>query len=122
MLRGMYGAAAGMIAQQQRQEMLTNNLANVQTAGFKADQATIRSFPNMMLKAMNTGEGPVKQNPTIGSIATGVYMQEQVPNFKQGDLNQTGNPTDLALRRIRAKVGLDAEKWRSSNTRCGKGL
>ncbi len=93
----MYGAAAGMIAQQQRQEMLTNNLANVQTAGFKADQATIRSFPNMMLKAMNTGEGPVKQNPTIGSIATGVYMQEQVPNFKQGDLNQTGNPTDLAL-------------------------
>ena len=38
MLRGMYGAAAGMIAQQQRQEMLTNNLANVQTAGFKAEE------------------------------------------------------------------------------------
>nr|WP_308417932.1 flagellar basal body protein [Halalkalibacter okhensis] len=54
MLRGMYGAAAGMIAQQQRQEMLTNNLANANTPGFKADQASLRAFPNMLVKAMNT--------------------------------------------------------------------
>ncbi|KGA97068.1 flagellar basal body rod protein subunit C [Alkalihalobacillus alcalophilus ATCC 27647 = CGMCC 1.3604] len=97
MLRGMYGAAAGMLAQQQRQEMLTNNLANVQTPGYKADQATIRAFPSMMLAAMNTSSGPMNQNKVIGELATGVYVQEHVPNFKQGDLNQTGNTTDLAL-------------------------
>jgi flagellar basal-body rod protein FlgG len=92
MLRGMYGAAAGMIAQQQRQEMLTNNLANANTPGFKAEQASLRSFPNMLIKAMNENGVSI-----IGELATGVYLQERMPNFRQGDLMETGNNTDIAL-------------------------
>jgi len=97
MLRGFYGAAAGMIAQQQRQTMLTNNLANANTPGFKADQASLRSFPNMLIKAMNTEAGPNGQAPTIGHLTTGVYLQERMPNFRQGDLMETGNNTDISL-------------------------
>ena len=78
MLRGMYGAAAGMIAQQQRQEMLTNNLANVQTAGFKADQATIRSFPNMMLKAMRMREERRVSERSVRKLGRGVRWCERV--------------------------------------------
>ncbi|MCL7747946.1 flagellar hook-basal body protein [Halalkalibacter alkaliphilus] len=96
MLRGMYGAAAGMIAQQQRQEMLTNNLANANTPGFKADQASLRAFPNMLIKAMNT-QGTPGPAQTIGELTTGVYLQERMPNFRQGDLMETGNNTDIAL-------------------------
>ncbi|GAF65045.1 flagellar basal-body rod protein FlgF [Bacillus sp. TS-2] len=97
MLRGLYGAAAGMVAQQQRQEMLTNNLANVQTPGFKADRSTIRSFPNMLMAAMNVNSGPINQHQILGELSTGVYLQEQVPNFRQGDLEETGLFTDVAL-------------------------
>ncbi|MFC0561048.1 flagellar hook-basal body protein [Halalkalibacter alkalisediminis] len=97
MLRGMYGAAAGMIAQQQRQEMLTNNLANANTPGFKADQASLRAFPNMLIKAMGTTSMPNGQAPTIGELTTGVYLQERMPNFRQGDLMETSNNTDIAL-------------------------
>ncbi|ARK32727.1 flagellar hook-basal body protein [Halalkalibacter krulwichiae] len=97
MLRGMYGAAAGMIAQQQRQEMLTNNLANANTPGFKADQASLRSFPNMLIAAMNTNRAPKGQVQVVGELVTGVYLQERMPNFRQGDLMETGNNTDIAL-------------------------
>ncbi|WP_088104367.1 flagellar hook-basal body protein [Halalkalibacter urbisdiaboli] len=98
MLRGMYGAAAGMIAQQQRQEMLTNNLANANTPGYKADQAALRAFPNMLLKAMGTADAvPGRGGSYIGELTTGVYLQERMPNFRQGDLQETGNSTDIAL-------------------------
>ncbi|ERN51898.1 flagellar hook-basal body protein [Alkalihalophilus marmarensis] len=97
MLRGLYGAAAGMIAQQQRQEMLTNNLANANTPGYKADQASLRAFPNMLIKAMDTQGPKGAQAPIIGELATGVYLQERMPNFRQGDINETGNSTDIAL-------------------------
>lgn len=97
MLRGLWGAAAGMITQQQRQEMLTNNLANVNTPGYKADQAAIRAFPNMLIAAMNTGNVPKGVAPVIGELTTGVYLQERMPNFRQGDLVETQNNTDVAL-------------------------
>lgn len=97
MLRGLYGSAAGMIAQQQRQEMLTNNLANANTPGFKADQAALRSFPNMLIQSMNTQGIPRSRAPIVGELTTGVYLQEKIPNFVQGDIHETGNATDLAL-------------------------
>ncbi len=97
MLRGMYGAAAGMISQQQRQEMLTNNLANANTPGFKADQASLRTFPNLLIQALGTQDVPPGTTKQLGPLATAVYLQEQMPNFRQGDLTETGNPTDVAL-------------------------
>ncbi|WP_209121799.1 flagellar hook-basal body protein [Alkalihalobacillus sp. BA299] len=96
MLRGIYGSAAAMLAQQQRQEMLTNNLANANTPGFKADQASLRSFPNMLIQAVNTSNMKTGSD-IVGSLATGAYLQERTPNFLQGDLQQTDNNTDLAL-------------------------
>ncbi|MGO4890228.1 flagellar hook-basal body protein [Anaerobacillus sp. MEB173] len=96
MLRGLYTSAAGMISQQRRQEMLTNNLANANTPGFKADQTTLRSFPNMLINEMSNAKKLPGSNP-IGSLSTGVYMQEAIPKFLQGDMQETGNRTDIAL-------------------------
>lgn len=104
-LRGFYTAASGMIAQQRQQELLSNNIANINTPGYKTDQATIRAFPELLLQQAGTTKNiPTTQGGlnipgqrTIGSINTGVYVQEAVPNFNQGDVRETGITTDLAL-------------------------
>ncbi|QKS72741.1 flagellar hook-basal body protein [Paenalkalicoccus suaedae] len=95
MLRGLYTAGAGMIAQQRRQEMLTNNMANINTPGYKADQATLRTFPNMLVEAMGTDQRFGRER--VGELTTGVYLQERLPDFRQGGLLETTNPTDVAL-------------------------
>ncbi|GGA64500.1 flagellar hook-basal body protein [Ornithinibacillus halotolerans] len=100
MLRGFYTAASGMISMQRQQEALANNIANANTPGYKADQATIRAFPEMLLYQMGPGSTPAKGLSTaneIGSINTGVYVQEYVPNYIQGALKETGVLTDVAL-------------------------
>ncbi|MCA1032066.1 flagellar hook-basal body protein [Bacillus timonensis] len=102
MLRGFYSAASGMYAQQRRTEMLTNNIANANTPGFKADQSSLRAFPEMLLQRM---EATSTQNPRkgfltttqIGSMNSGVYLQEATSLFKQGGIRETGVKTDLAL-------------------------
>ncbi len=102
MLRGFYNAASGMITQQRQQDALSNNLANMNTPGYKADQAMIQSFPEMLLSEMNTKQVgksgtkiPFQQQ--IGPLSTGVYVQEMVPQFSQGDIRETGKDTDVAL-------------------------
>jgi len=103
LLRGFYTAASGMVAQQRRQEMISNNLANVNTPGYKADQATLRSFPELLIRQMGSKTIPTTNqlklpvNRPIGSLHTGVYAQESIPNFAQGPIRETGLFTDLAL-------------------------
>lgn len=103
MLRGFYTAAAGMIAQQRKTDLLTNNMANSNTPGFKADQSSLRAFPELLLQRMGKQTVPVDNSFTIpssslvGAVNTGVYMQEVLPKFLQGDLQETQNNTDLAL-------------------------
>src|SRR5690606_32326010 len=92
-----------MLTQQRRTEMLTNNMANTNTPGFKADQAVLRAFPEMLLQRIEKKTIPAENNihtlasNEIGSINTGVYIQEVVPLFQQGDIKETGLKTDLAL-------------------------
>ncbi|WP_075983154.1 flagellar hook-basal body protein [Bacillus massilinigeriensis] len=103
MFRGFYTVASGMLAQQRKTEMLTNNMSNANTPGYKADQSSMRSFPAMLLNRMDQKTVPTEDSfslPTtnrVGYLNTGVYMQEAMPKFIQGDLRDTGLSTDLAL-------------------------
>lgn len=102
MLRGFYSAASGMITQQRQQDALSNNIANVNTPGYKGDQVAIQSFPEMLIQEMNGKQiGPANKNipfqQEVGSLSTGTYVQEMIPHFSQGDLRETGLDTDLAL-------------------------
>ncbi|WP_144696989.1 flagellar hook-basal body protein [Fictibacillus phosphorivorans] len=111
MLRGFYNAAAGMLAQQRKQEILTNNMANANTPGYKADNASLRTFPTMLLQHMGETENGKKlpNNYPIGpaALSTGVYVQETTPNFLQGDMRETGIKTDMAL--LQGQVPVDPE-------------
>ncbi|WP_438315053.1 flagellar hook-basal body protein [Sporosarcina sp. FA9] len=113
MFRGFNAVASGMIAQQRKTEMLTNNMANVNTPGFKAEQAVIRSFPQMYLSSVNNVHIPttdgfnIKGMSNVGGISTGVYMQETLPLFEQGQIRETELTTDIAL--IDGLLPTDAE-------------
>lgn len=104
MFRGVYSATSGMIASQRRQEMLTNNLANANTPGFKADQTVLRAFPDLLIQRIREEQGMnVKGMPSLpghtqlGSLHSGVYAQEGIPLFTQGDIQHTGRNIDLAI-------------------------
>lgn len=94
MLRGLYTATAGMITEQRRHDTVTNNIANINTPGYKSVAPVTRSFPEMLISFINGGEVP-KQ--TIGAIHSGVMVEENLPIFTQGDLVETGIAGDLAL-------------------------
>lgn len=103
MLRGFYTVASGMIAQQRKQETLSNNIANAQTPGFKQDTASLRAFPELLIQSKGSKTLPVERNfhiplqSRIGAINSGVYVQEATSDFSQGSLQETGVSTDMAL-------------------------
>lgn len=103
MFKGFYTVATGMLAQQRRTELLSNNLANANTPGFKADQSSIRSFPDMLLSSVGKTNASASQQAgsqymsQVGVLNTGVYMQETIPNYVQGQIYSTDFTTDMAL-------------------------
>jgi len=103
LFKGFYTVVTGMIAQQRRTELLTNNLSNANTPGFKADQSTIRSFPDMLMSSVGKTNTPANQQAgsqymsQVGALNTGIYMQETLPNYIQGQIYSTDFTTDMAL-------------------------
>lgn len=118
MFRGFYTVASGMIAQQRRTEMLTNNISNVNTPGFKAERSTIRSFPEMFMSSVQGNHIPTEKglnNRWVmphGPISTGVYMQEAIPSFMQGQLQETELTTDIGL--VDGELPVDEETGRQA--------
>lgn len=94
MLRGLYSATSGMMAQQIATENLADNLANVSTIGFKRRSTLYDSFPDMMLQRMAKGQEKASE---IGKYSPGVQVRATRVDFSQGSLRQTGNPLDIAL-------------------------
>lgn len=94
-----------MLALQRRQETLANNIANINTPGFKEDEGVLRAFPEQLIARIRDKEGisvngypdPTGQPAMIGRLHTGVYMSEALANFRQGDIQQSDNPYDAAL-------------------------
>lgn len=95
MLRGLYTAASGMIAEQRRHDTVTQNIANLNTPGYKSVNTVAHSFPEMLISLM--GDKQSGATSRIGKLVTGVFAEESLPAFTQGDLKETGNGTDFAL-------------------------
>lgn len=94
MLRGLYTAASGMLAQQRRHDAVTNNIANLNTPGFKGANAVNRSFPDMLISALG---GADPQHGNLGKVTLGVFAEENLLQMNQGDLQETYRAQDLAL-------------------------
>ncbi|WP_135551999.1 flagellar hook-basal body protein [Paenibacillus cymbidii] len=96
MLRGLYTSAAGMISQQRKHDTITNNISNLNTPGFKQGNAVSRSFPEMLISLVGKDEGQTEVRQ-IGRLNTGVFAEEDLSIYVQGDLSETKNPLDMAI-------------------------
>ena len=108
MWRGLYTATAGMIQETQRTDTIANNLANVNTSGFKRDVAISEEFEPMLIRRINDydrrndvtsfkrfhlGENA----PVVGTLGLGSEIAEIATDHAQGMFETTGNPYDLAI-------------------------
>ena len=91
---GMYMSASGLLTSKYRQDVLTNNLANINTTGFKAHVPTVRFRQSATLE---DGLNPTQSNPLLESLGGGVSLGRTRIDFSQGSLQQSGNPLDLAI-------------------------
>ena len=92
MIRGLYTAATSMQVQMNKMDVITNNMSNSDTIGFKKDTMVQDSFSNELAKRIEK-IGDTK----IGTMSVGVGTAKVVTNFTQGNLKSTGGTLDLAL-------------------------
>ncbi len=103
MIRGWYIGSSGMNAQQNRLDAISNNLANVDTTGYKKDTAVSKNFPELLIRRMGddgvykTSVGSFDAAPIIGKVGLGVETNELYTDFSQGSYKETSSRTDIAL-------------------------
>lgn len=97
MVKGLYTAYTGMINQEHRMDVLTNNLANADTNGFKKEGATSQSFGDVLAYKIKDASEGAHLARRIGTNNPGVKIGENYTDFSQGPLKVTDNTFDLAL-------------------------
>ncbi len=93
MNRGLYTVTSGALAAQARLEAVAQNLANVGTAGYKAERLVFRVRP--LDETAAAGPGPL--DPVLGRTAAQVAEVATVRDFSQGPVRASGNPLDVAI-------------------------
>ncbi len=97
MIKGLYTAATGMNVQSKKMDVISNDLANVNTTGYKKDTTVITSFQETLMKRINDMQHNQPNNGRIGSMSLGAKVAEVYTQFTQGSVRNTGEITDLAI-------------------------
>ena len=96
MMRSLWTAASGMRAQQTNVDTISNNLANVNTTGYKKETAEFKSLLYQTIQAKTTSaNGDIK--PVGAQVGLGVKNSTITSIFKQGNITQTEVDTDFAI-------------------------
>lgn len=96
MVRSLYTAYTGMANEQKRLDIISNNLANVSTAGYKEESVANQAFDQLLTIKIRDVSEAYHQRP-VGSMSLGVQIGEVYTDYKQGSVRETGNTYDLAL-------------------------
>lgn len=97
MMRSMWIAATGMGSQQFNLDVISNNLANVNTVGYKKSRADFEELLYQEMRLPGAASSPETQIPTGLHVGLGVRLAATQKIFTEGNLEQTGNPLDLAV-------------------------
>ena len=97
MIRALYSAASGMEAQQLNIDNIANNLANANTAGYKARRAQFQDLLYQNLVTPGTSSGQATVVPTGLQLGLGTRASSNEIIFQQGNLLQTGNQLDISI-------------------------
>ncbi len=110
MVKGLYTAYTGMIEEMRRMDVMTNNLANADTTGFKKEGTVNQSFDEQLALRIKDSADivPAKR---LGDVSLGVKVGETYRDYSQGSFYVTDNPYDVAL----DGEGFFAIEFRSKN-------
>ncbi|HTS18866.1 MAG TPA: flagellar basal-body rod protein FlgG [Verrucomicrobiae bacterium] len=97
MLRALYSAASGMAAQQDNLDIISNNLANVNTTGFKSSKIEFQDLLYETQRQAGTDQGSGDQLPTGIQVGHGAQVVATEKVFTQGELSSTGEQLDVAI-------------------------
>ena len=97
MSQALWIAKTGLDAQQTRMAVISNNLANTNTTGFKRDRASFEDLLYQTVRQPGGASSEQTQLPSGLSTGTGVRVAATAKQFQQGNLSQTGNALDVAI-------------------------
>jgi flagellar basal-body rod protein FlgG len=97
MNQALWIAKTGLDAQQTRMEVVSNNIANVSTTGFKRERAVFEDLLYQNISQVGASSTQDTQLPSGFSIGTGVRVVATEKLHSQGNLTNTGNPLDMAV-------------------------
>ncbi len=102
MIKGLYTAASSMLASMRRQEVVSNNLANANTVGFRGDETEMKAFPLLFLQRLSDTNrqenGDLMPSNLVGGVNTGLMVDQVTTNFREGSIRETKNALDMAIR------------------------
>ncbi|MDZ4349163.1 MAG: flagellar basal-body rod protein FlgG [Xanthomonadaceae bacterium] len=97
MNKALWVAKTGLEAQQTRMSVISNNLANVNTTGFKRSRASFEDLLYQNERQPGAASSQQTQLPTGLMVGTGVRVVSTDKSFQQGNVLQTGNALDVAV-------------------------
>lgn len=97
MMRSLWTAASGMVAQQANMDVISNNLANVNTTGFKKSRTDFQDLMYQTMRQSGATTGPDTKLPTGIQIGSGVRQVATEKIYTEGSFQSTGNEEDLAI-------------------------
>lgn len=96
MLRGLYTSWTGMVNEQKRLDVISNNLANSATLGYKQESVSSQAFEKLLTIKIRDGS-QAYHNEAIGTMSLGVKVGEVYTDYSQGSIRETGGNFDLAI-------------------------
>lgn len=97
MIRGLYTSGWSMMANSKKMDVVSNNLANVNTNAFKKDTVVFESFPSLLTQRINDTRSNLNPTGKIGRMEFGSDVGEVFTYHTQGAFTKTDNNLDLAL-------------------------
>lgn len=97
MIRGLYTAVTGLITGEAKQSVVTNNLANSNTTGFKSENLSIKKFDDVLIQNYDKIVNGKNTKNTIGSLSMGSRIDDVNTYFTQGVITATDKSTDFAI-------------------------
>lgn len=96
MVKGLYTAYTGMIEEMRRMDVMTNNLANADTTGYKKEGTVNQSFEEQLALRIKDPTDILRAR-RVGDVSLGVKVGETYRDYSQGSFYVTDNPYDVAL-------------------------
>lgn len=97
MIRGLYTAASGMITKQAEQDNLSNDIANINTPGYKKSTIAVKSFEKLMVENKDKYAGNNSFKNKLGKMEFGAGVDEVKTDYSQGLIDETGRNLDFAV-------------------------